>query len=72
MNTDIATRLSEKICRHVEKDFFVDGDKKLKVKVSIGGAIITQDDTEASLFERADQAMYQAKDTGRNQVVMAT
>jgi diguanylate cyclase (GGDEF)-like protein len=40
MNTDIATRLSEKICRHVEKDFFVDGDKKLKVKVSIGRAII--------------------------------
>jgi diguanylate cyclase (GGDEF)-like protein len=51
-------------------DYFVDGDKKLKVTISIGGAIITKDDTEFSLFERADQAMYQAKNNGRNQVVM--
>jgi diguanylate cyclase len=71
IDPDIANRLAEKICRQVEKDYFVDGDKKLKVTVSIGGAIITPDDTEASLFERADQAMYQAKDAGRNQVVMA-
>ncbi|MBT5550485.1 MAG: GGDEF domain-containing protein [Nitrospina sp.] len=66
----IATQLAEKICRQVEKDYFVDGDKELKVTISIGGAIITKDDTESNLFERADQAMYQAKNNGRNQVVM--
>ena len=54
-----------------EKDYFVDGDKKLQVTISIGGAIITKDDTEMSLFERADKAMYRAKNNGRNQVVMA-
>jgi diguanylate cyclase len=66
----IATQLAEKICRQVEKDYFVDGDKELKVTISIGGAIISKDDTESSLFDRADQAMYQAKNNGRNQVVM--
>jgi len=70
INAKTATQLAKKICREVEKDYFVDGDKKLQVTISIGGAIITKDDTETSLFERADKAMYQAKNNGRNQVVM--
>ena len=70
VNAKTATQLAEKICRQVEKDYFVDGDKKHQVTISIGGAIITKDDTEMSLFERADKAMYRAKNNGRNQVVM--
>ena len=71
INAKTATQLAEKICRQVEKDYFVDGDKKFQVTISIGGAIISKDDTEMSLFERADKAMYRAKNNGRNQVVMA-
>ena len=71
INAKTATQLAEKICRQVEKDYFVDGDKKFQVTISIGGAIIRKDDTEMSLFERADKAMYRAKNNGRNQVVMA-
>jgi len=70
INAKTATKLAEKICRQVEKDYYVDGDKKLQVTISIGGAIITKDDTEMSLFERADKSMYRAKNNGRNQVVM--
>ena len=70
VNTEIATHLAEKICNEVEKSHLMCGDKKLKVTVSIGGAIITTDDTELSIFERADKAMYRAKNNGRNQVVM--
>jgi len=70
VNAKTATQLAEKICRQVEKDYFVDGDRKLQVTISIGGSIITEADTETSLFERADKAMYQAKENGRNQVVM--
>ena len=88
INAKTATKLAEKICRQIEKDYFgkykilktslavewsrlpVDGDKKHQVTISIGGAIITKDDTEMSLFERADKAMYRAKNNGRNQVVM--
>ena len=70
INSEIATHLAEKICQTVERSYFVHGDKKLKVTVSIGGAIIDADDDELSIFERADKAMYQAKNNGRNQVVM--
>jgi diguanylate cyclase len=70
INSQIATHLAEKICQAVERSYFVHGDKKLKVTVSIGGAIIATDDNELSIFERADKAMYQAKNNGRNQVVM--
>ena len=70
INSEIATHLAEKICQTVERSYFVHGDKKLKVTVSIGGAIIATDDNELSIFERADKAMYQAKNNGRNQVVM--
>ena len=71
INAKTATQLAEKICRQDEKDYFVDGDKKFQVTISMGGAIIRKDDTEMSLFERADKAMYRAKNNGRNQVVMA-
>ena len=70
INSEIATHLAEKICQAVGGSFFVHGDQKLKVTVSIGGAIIDADDDELSIFERADKAMYQAKNNGRNQVVM--
>ncbi|MBC8286742.1 MAG: GGDEF domain-containing protein [Nitrospinae bacterium] len=70
VNVEIASQLAEKICREVEKDYFVHGEKKLKVTISIGGAIVTADDTELSLFERADKAMYEAKNNGRNRIVM--
>ena len=70
INSEIATHLAEKICQAVEGSFFVHCDQKLKVTVSIGGAIIDADDDELSIFEKADKAMYQAKNNGRNQVVM--
>ena len=70
VNSQIATHLAEKICQEVEKSFVLHGDKKLKVTVSIGGAIITSGDNELSIFERADKAMYGAKNNGRNQVLM--
>ncbi len=36
--------------------------------VSIGATIARPDDTLESLFKRADEALYEAKDSGRNQV----
>ena len=63
-------KLSEKIRGEVEKDYFVDGDNKLKVTMSIGATIITPEDTETSLFERADKALYQENRNGRNQVLV--
>jgi diguanylate cyclase len=63
-----ACKLGEKIRSQVENDFFVDQNKKLKVTVSIGITCARDGDDEISLFERADEAMYEAKKFGRNRV----
>lgn len=70
INKASTTNLAEKIRKEIERDYFVDGDNKLKVTMSIGAAIIGENDTETSLFERADKALYQAKENGRNRVVL--
>jgi diguanylate cyclase len=70
INKETTKNLSEKIRREVERNYLVDGDNELKVTMSIGAAIITSEDTEASLFERADKALYQAKQNGRNQILL--
>lgn len=44
-------------------------DAKYKVTASIGVASYKQDDTKSLLFARADDALYRAKEEGRNRVV---
>jgi diguanylate cyclase len=66
-----AAKLAEKVRREVEKDYYIDKERKMKVTISIGVACIQPDDTELSLFERADKALYVAKRKGRNQVEIA-
>ncbi|GJL78136.1 MAG: hypothetical protein NPINA01_11250 [Nitrospinaceae bacterium] len=65
---DNAVKLAEKIRQGVEKDYFIDKDRKMKVTISLGVACVRDDDTELTLFERADKALYLAKENGRNRV----
>ena len=39
----------------MEKDYFVDGDKQVKVSISLGVAVFEEGDTETSLFDRAEK-----------------
>lgn len=52
----------------VEFKLFKNSDVTAKVTVSIGVAEIRPEDDPASFFKNADQALYQAKSAGRNQV----
>ena len=66
----IAERLREAIA---EEPFTISGsDDKLEITVSIGLACCdASTKTSSEILEKADQALYRAKDQGRNQVIVA-
>ena len=61
----IAERMRERIAAHV---FVGPGEPQLHVTVSIGLAELAPGDGLKSLLKRADQALYEAKEAGRNRV----
>ncbi len=64
----VADRMRKEIAAH---PFVIDGGKQqISVTVSAGVASLQgEDDTIESMMKRADEALYEAKRTGRNQVV---
>lgn len=46
-------------------------DQKISITVSIGIAEFKEGDTTETIFEKADQALYKAKETGRNKCIVA-
>ncbi|SMF63911.1 diguanylate cyclase (GGDEF) domain-containing protein [Alteromonadaceae bacterium Bs31] len=46
-------------------------DEKIFVSISIGVSDLRSDDTSESLFERADKALFKAKQAGRNKVMLS-
>ncbi len=66
-NPDQADVAADRIRRKVKKDFLVDKQgRHLKVTISLGLTVLREDDTEESFFERADKALYKAKEGGRD------
>jgi diguanylate cyclase (GGDEF)-like protein len=64
----IAGRLKEKM-EHFEQAF---EDNSFYVTASFGVAVANEDDDFEKLIQRADKALYQAKDNGRNCVALAS
>lgn len=65
-NIEIATTLARKLLRVISQPFVVEG-KKIDASISIGIAMYPNDgDSLEDLLNKADQAMYQAKNGGRN------
>jgi diguanylate cyclase (GGDEF)-like protein len=65
-----AGRLAERIRRNVAA-LPVPSLRERGLSVSLGVAALGPDDSVASLYQRADAAMYRAKETGRNRVAVS-
>jgi len=71
-NTDGQSALlaANKIRKIIEKTAFNSNGKKIPITISCGITQFTNDDTEGSAFNRADKALYEAKNRGRNQCIL--
>jgi diguanylate cyclase (GGDEF)-like protein len=64
---------AERIRNNVAESPFIVGDLKVPVTISLGVAERTEQfATIAEIINNADKALYQAKQTGRNRVVIFT
>lgn len=65
-----AELLAERIRESIERHTIAYGMEAIKVTASLGVSTLRDDDALESFIKRADEAMYAAKNNGRNQVVM--
>jgi diguanylate cyclase (GGDEF)-like protein len=65
--------IGERIRRSTEESAHPEGQQTIRVTISIGGAAFPNQNVEkeSSLLQSADDSLYKAKETGRNQVVIA-
>ena len=63
-------RLGERLRRAVEDSSLTDGEKSVRVTLSVGGVAYPNQDVESeeTLVRLADEALYRAKESGRNRV----
>lgn len=67
-----AAQVIMKVRRHLTKKFFLHENKRILITFSAGIAQYQAGDTQLSLYQRADKALYCAKKNGKNQVVLET
>lgn len=65
-----AIKVANKLREIVEKSSFNANGKKVSITISCGVTEFIEGDTNETLFERADGALYKAKQNGRNQCVL--
>ncbi len=69
-DADSALIAAEKLRNRIESTGFHFREKKVTITVSCGISEYRQGDTPESAFERADQALYKAKQQGRNRCIV--
>lgn len=73
LSQENALKVAERICRQVEALTLEWEGELMPLTLSIGGVFISSDKMKAPLkayIEQADQHLYEAKDTGRNKVIL--
>jgi diguanylate cyclase (GGDEF)-like protein len=63
-----ARAMAERIRELIGRQPFVTSAGPLRVTASVGAAELDADEGPSSLLQRADEALYRAKDSGRNRV----
>ena len=61
----------QRLQRELTKRYFLANNDKLLITFSAGVTVVGQEEPQTLAIERADVAMYQAKATGKNRVVVA-
>ncbi len=68
---DAAAAAMVRVQRELTRHFFLHDNEKMLITFSCGVALRLPNEEQASLMARADKAMYQAKNSGKNRVVVA-
>jgi diguanylate cyclase (GGDEF)-like protein len=71
MNEDALLKKAEKLRMLIENAKLRSESNELRVTISIGVAIINDEDTIDSIIQRADKMLYKSKQNGRNLVSFA-
>lgn len=66
-----STKALVRLQRELTKRFFLHNNEKQLITFSAGVTELRTDDIQATVIKRADEAMYSAKQTGKNRVVEA-
>ena len=70
-NVEAASAAMVRVQRELTKHFFLHENEKMLITFSCGVALRRPNEDQASLTARADRAMYEAKRSGKNRVVIA-
>jgi diguanylate cyclase (GGDEF)-like protein len=70
-SADGAVSVAERLRVLVESQPLLDGQIPIPLTVSVGVALCAAGDTPGGALQRADEAMYLAKERGRNRVEVA-
>ena len=67
-NIDGAQVIADRIRKNIENHTIAYGMEIIKLTASLGISTLREDDNSDSIIQRADNAMYHAKENGRNQI----
>jgi len=70
-SADAATQLAEQLRQLLAETAIDEGQARVLLPASFGVAELRSAESHSAWFRRVDQALYQAKDAGRNRVVLA-